>query len=281
MKNIKIINKLILAIIATSIISCNNEPLDPSINLKASAVIPVTNPTNPSVNPIIKNPSGDYYPLIKNNNWNFYNGTVTKNLKITAVETFNNFDYCKVNKNFFMTNQMVYQDADYTTHFRKKDGKYYQRIFINRPEVYTAASGSGSTFVPESSVPGIVVQPYEIMFLKEDLVLNVPFPLPRVQIYKTTSTTRTILFNSVPTLNTANLNTTENIDVTLTLVEVTANAIVNGYPTTILKIKTEIAGIPGFQYNWFAKDIGLIEQTNVNAIGTVTDYFKLTAFTFF
>lgn len=283
MRIVNFIRPFIIANILIIGISCNNEPIDPSINVKTSGVVPVTNPTNPVVNPIIPNPSGDYYPLVKNNNWNFFNGTVTKNLKITAVEVFNMLDYYKVNKNFFMTNQTTYADADYTTHFRKKDGKYYERIFVNKPEIFTPQSGTGTTsdpIVPESSINGVVIQPYEFIFLKDGLAVNDTFT-QTIPLAITKSKTSTIIVNSVKSLNTSYINSTANLVIDITLVEKTLNAIVNGYTTTVIKTKTVTSGIPGYQYNWYAKDIGLIEQTNVNAVGVVTDYFKLTAFTFY
>lgn len=285
MKIAKFVLYIGIVFIGLNMVSCNNEPLDPAVNLKPSSVIPTnpTTPTNPGNTAIIANPCGDYYPLVKDNSWDFYNGTISKNLKITAVESYGGTDFYKINKNYFMTNQTTYVDADYTTHFRKSAGEYFMRIFVNKPEVYTPRTGAGtvaSPYIPESSIAGVVIQPYEVIFLKDALAVNDSFTQV-IPLAITRATTSTTLINSVPTLGTSYVSSTQNLEVTITLVEKNLTAIVNGYATTILKTKTVTVGVPGYQYNWYAKDIGLIEQTNVNATGVVTDYLKLTAFSFY
>ncbi len=277
MKSLKFLQSLIILVLIISFTSCNNEPIDPKISLKTSDVIS-TDPTIPNVVPIIANPSGDYYPLKVNNLWNFNNGTLIKNNKINAKITINAKEYYTFNRSFLKTNA-TFPEENVSIFIRKEAGFYSQRVFINKPEVFTPQSGTGSTAVGAvSTSPGVVIQPYEFVFLKESIPVN-EFFTESVTLNVNTSVTSSSLVNSVLTQQTNTINSTPTLEYKITTIEKIPVKIVNGYSTSIIKTKVEITGVPGYQYNWYAKDIGLIEQANVNGLGVVTDYWKMTTFT--
>ena len=274
MKIKKIFTILILFAIIGMFTKCNTEPIDPKVNLTPNGIVvpPVVNPNIP----VIANPSGDYFPLVVNNSWNYDNGVAIKNLKLTNSETISTKLFYKTNRAIFGYNDADFSDADVTSHIRKDAESYYQRIFINRPEIIAKpAVGSTPAVV---GVPGVTIQPYTIVFLKDDMAVGATYNQV-VPITITTKTTTTQIINSTPTVVVSNINSTANISYDITVVEKTPNFIVNGYPTTILKIKTVSSATNDIINTWFAKDIGIWKQTKTNAAGVVTSFQNLTTFT--
>lgn len=280
MKIIKYLNSFIILILIISFASCNNEPIDPKISLKTTDVIS-TDPSIPPVVPIIVNPSGDYYPLKVNNIWNFNNGTEIKNNKVNAKITINAKEYFTFNRSFLKTNA-TFPEENVSIFIRKESGIYYQRVFVNKPEIFTPQTGLGTAASPYvaavSTSPGIVIQPYEFTFLKESLAVN-DFFIQIIPLNITSAVTTSSVINSVLTQQTSNLSDlTKTIEYKITTVEKIPVFVVNGYSTSVIKTKVEIAGIPGYQFNWYAKDIGLIKQANVNALDVVISYWDMTTF---
>jgi hypothetical protein len=280
MKTSKLLLSIIILFLAFNFISCNNEPIDSKISLKTNEVIP-TDPSNPPIVPIIANPSGDFYPFKVNNIWNFNNGTLIKDNKITATQTINTKEYYKLNRSFFKA-YGTFNETETSIFFRKEAGIYHQRVFVNKPEVFTPQTGLGTPASPfvaaNSTSTGIVIQPYEFIFLKESLPIGESF-LQSIPLSILSTTTTSVLVNSVLTQQTNNVNSVQNLEYKITTVEKIPVFVVNGYSTSVIKTKVEIVGVSGYQYNWYAKDIGLIKQANVNGLDVVTSYWDMTTFT--
>ncbi len=280
MRTIKLLLTIVFLFLAFNFISCNNEPIDPKISLKTNEVIP-TDPSNPPNVPIIANPSGDFYPLKVNNIWNYNNGTLINDNKITGTQTINTKEYFKFNRSFFKA-YGTFNDAVASIFIRKEAGVYYQRVFVNKPEVFTPQTGLGTTASPfvaaNSTSTGIFIQPYEFIFLRESDAIDVPFT-QIIPLSILNTVTSSGLINSVLTQQTSNTNSTQNLEYKITIVEKVPSFSVNGYSTSVIKTKVEISGVSGYQYNWYAKDIGLIKQANVNALDVVTSYLDMTTFT--
>ncbi len=280
MKTSKLLLSIIILFFTFNFISCNNEPIDPKISLKVNEVIP-TDPSNPPIVPIITNPSGDFYPLKVNNIWNYNNGTLIKDNKITGTQTINTKEYFKFNRSFFKS-YGTFNEAETSIFIRKEAGIYYQRVFINKPEVFSPQTGLGTPASPfvaaNSTSTGIVIQPYEFIFLKESDAVDVSF-IQIIPLNILSSITSSGLVNSVLTQQTSNANLIQNLEYKITTVEKIPALSVNGYLTSVIKTKVEIVGVPGYQYNWYAKNIGLIKQVNLNALNVVTSYWDMTTFT--
>lgn len=255
-------------------ISCNNEPIDPKVNLVPTGTVvpPIVNPNIP----VIDNPSGDYFPMMINNSWNYDNGLTISNYKIAATEVFNTKTFYKTNKAVFGYNDSEFTTAHVTSHIRKDANNYMQRIFINRPEIVAKPA---TTTTPEViGKPGIIVQPYTITFFKDNLAVGAPYT-ETIPMFITTKTTTTQIINSTPTVVVSNVATTINAIYTTELVEIIPSIFVNGYQTMVMKAKTTSNVSTDIIYTWYAKDIGIWKQTKVNAAGVVTNYQNLTTFT--
>lgn len=280
MKTTKLLLSIIILFSTFNFISCNNEPIDPKISLKANEVIP-TDPSNPPIVPIIANPSGDFYPLKVNNIWNYNNGTLIKDNKITGTQTINSKEYFKFNRGFFKS-YGTFSETETSIFIRKETGIYYQKVFVNKPEVFTPQSGLGTPASPfvaaNSTSTGIVIQPYEFIFLKESVAVDASFT-QIIPLSILSTITSSGLVNSVLTQQTSNTNSIQNLEYKITTVEKIPVSVVNGYSTSVIKTKVEIVGVAGYQYNWYAKDIGLIRQANVNGLDVVTSYWNMTTFT--
>ena len=136
-----------------------------------------------------------------------------------------------------------------------------------------------SPFVAANSTStGIVIQPYEFIFLKESVAVDASFT-QIIPLSILSTITSSGLVNSVLTQQTSNTNSIQNLEYKITTVEKIPVSVVNGYSTSVIKTKVEIVGVPGYQYNWYAKDIGLIRQANVNGLDVVTSYWNMTTFT--
>ncbi len=273
MKFNKVLSFVIITTILLNITACNYEPIDPNVNLY-SAENPIAVPPNANI-PVINNPSNDYFPLEVNNFWNYDNGTEIINYKLLSTDTYDSKLYYKANKAWVGYDSMMFKDSDITSHVLKDGVNYIQRIFINRAEVI-AKPANGS--IPEViGVSGIIIQPYFMTFLKDDLQVGASFN-QTIPLAITTKTTTTQIINSAPTVVVSNINSTANLTFEITLVEKTPNIFVNGYLTTVLKTKTTSSSSTDIIYTWYAKDIGIWKQTRTNATGVVSNFLNLTAF---
>ncbi|MBC7641998.1 MAG: hypothetical protein H7174_06625 [Flavobacterium sp.] len=273
MKFIKLFSFFTVFAILFSFTACNTEPIDPNVNLNPTGNVVVV-PVNPNI-PVIPNPSGDYFPMQINNSWNYDNGTTIKNFKINSTEIFDGKINYKTNRAFMGYDDKNFSESDITSHIRKDLEKYYQRIFINRPEI--VAKPATPTTPAVVGVPGVIVQPYTILFLKDNLAVGDTYNQV-VPMSITTKTTTTQIINSSPTVVVSSISTTESVIYDITLVEKIQNIAVNGYFTTVLKIKTVSSATTDIIYTWYAKDIGIWKQTKTNAAGVVTNFQNLTTF---
>ena len=273
MKLINLFSFLTVFAILLSFTACNTEPIDPNVSLNPSTNVAVI-PINPNI-PLILNPSGDYFPLQINNSWNYDNGIVIKNFKITSTETFDGKINYKTNRAVMGYDDKNFSELDITSHIYKDLEKYYQRIFINRPEI--VAKPATPTTAAVAGVPGIIVQPYTILFLKDNLAIGDTYNQV-VPLSITTKITTTQIINSLPTIVVSNVGSLLSVTYDITLIEKTPNIYVNGYLTTVLKTKTVSNATTDIIYTWYAKDIGIWKQTKTDVTGVVTNYQNLTTF---
>ena len=270
----KLFSLVILFALIFSFTQCETEPIDPKLAAAATGNTPPP-AVNPNI-PIITNPSGDFFPMQINYSWNYDNGIAISNFKINNTETFATTSYYKTNRAVIGYDEANFSEANVTSHIRKDAGSYYQRIFINRPEI--VAKPAMGTTPAVVGVPGVIVQPYIINFFKDNMAVGDTYN-QSIPLAITTKTTTTQVINSQMTIVVSNVNSTSTVTYDITCVEKTPNIFVNGYLTNVVKTKTVSSANTDIIYTWYAKDIGIWKQTKTNAAGVVTNFQNLTTFT--
>ncbi len=282
MKNIKISISILLLIF---FYSCTDEKIDPIVKIPTDANNPtnvILDPNNPS-NPIagelfITNPSNDYFPMAVMNKWNYDTKTSTKELKILSDKTIEAVKYFKLNEPIIDTKSIGdFSNTDITCYVRKLSGDYYQRININRPENYTPPEGGNSGVSVKS---GIVIQPFEVKFFKESVAVGQSF-LETKTLDQLESKTVTIIENGLQVTRTRHVTSYPVLKYTVEVLEKKENQFVNKIRTTIIKTKLTNNLNSDVTFYWFAKNIGLIRQSNENDSSEVIDFLEIKTFSFF
>ena len=281
MNNLKIIIFALLSIIILS--SCTDEKIDPEVQIPVQAANPVVvDPNNPA-NPIngelfFTNPSNDFFPMAVMNNWNYETKDNTNQLKIELQKTIAAINYFKINQPLISTKGIgEFANADISCYIRKLSGDYFQRINIDRPEVYTAAEGNIAGF---SVKPRIVIQPFEVKFFKESVAVGQDYT-EMVLLDINESKTVSRIVNGQLETRVQHQTVYKELKYKIEVLEKKENQFVNKYRTTIIKTKLTNNLNNDVTYYWFAKNIGLIRQSNENGSDVVLDFLEIKTFNFF
>lgn len=252
MNRLKIITGIFLIFAAFTFTSCDNEPIDPAIDLG--------NNNGGGNNGGGENngggnnggggtSTGDYWPTALNNQWVFkQDGVVQEPMKIASINSINSYTYYTFNQMFGTSNEGT--SAGVVSRLRKNSGDYYLKI-----EDFTFDTGLGIT----GTLTG-----YEMLILKDYLNASQTW---------TGSFTQTATFTGIP-------STTQTTNYTGQILERDASVTVNGTNyTSVIKMKiTQSVSIAGVTESnvvteyWFAKDIGPIKAVTVSTddMGTET-----------
>lgn len=264
------------------IISCTNENIDKDLKIPVTNQNIIQNPNDPA-NPIIgelfiTNPSNDYFPMAVLNNWNYETKTSTNQLKLTSYNLILGLNYFKTNQPIIDTKPIGdFSNENITTYIRKINGDYFQKMYINRPEDYSPAEGNNTGVSVRS---GIIIQPFEFKFFKESVPVGDSFT-ETVMLEIDTFKTVTFPVNLVLTTQTQHVETKKELIYTTKILEKKENQFVNKIRTTVIKSKLTNNLNGDITYYWFAKNIGLLRQSNQNSAEVVNNFLELKTFNLF
>lgn len=193
--------------------------------------------------------TGNYFPMSVNNKWNYTdNSSTATEAKIIGTTVFGGTTYYEMtdtNDPLSIQNWMV-----------KKGASYYQK--------------AGTTTENQGSIT-IVIQPYEVRIFRDDLTVGETWngkASPKVN-YSGSSTgsfTADITYEGTITA----------IGASETLGSVTYNNIIKMEMDVVVNANSQITNIHS-EY-WFAKDIGLIKETETSTVDNITKTRYLTSY---
>jgi hypothetical protein len=225
MKNIKSVVKVLLIVFGFSAVSCENEPVDPTLNL--------SNNTGSTT-------SGDYWPTAINNVWNMErNGTALDPIKIIGTGSFGGQTYYKFAEQSGIGNGT---SGAATTWLNKNGGNYNYKVDTF---TFNAAGMTGTQ------------TGFEYIALKDNLEVGQTWS----GTYTQTSTFTGIPPITLTTNYTGSIlakNVTEIVDgetyTNVIKVKIVQNTSFAGAPTTTVETQT-----------WYSKNVGPIKTITTNS----------------
>lgn len=239
MNKIKLIAGIFLFLISFTFISCENEPIDASIDLSNGGGSGGNGGGGGGTS------TGDYWPTALNNQWVFKtDGVVQAPMKMISINSIGGNTYYTFDQLFGASSGGT--SAAVVSRLRKNSGDYYLKI-----EDFTFDTGLGIT----GTLTG-----YEMLLLKDYLNATQTW---------SGSFTQTATFTGLP-------STTQATNYTGQILERDAAVTVNGVNyTNVIKMKitqsVTVMGSPGTNVvteYWFSKNIGPIKSVTVSTDDT-------------
>lgn len=230
MKKIKLITAVLVFFAAFNLTSCDNEPIDPAIDLNNGG-----NTGGGGTS------SGDYWPAALNNQWVFnLNGVQQDPLKMVSINAINGNTYYTFNQQSGTGGTGTAASA--TLRLRKTSGDYYIKV----EDIVTPA---------QAGMPGSTTTGSETILLKDYLAVGGTWTSSYNQ-------TTTYTDPSFPVI-------TLNFVIEASIMEKNISLTVNGAVyTDVIKVKY-VQNVTSFgqttssiNYYWFSKNVGPIKITN-------------------
>lgn len=236
MKKIKLITAVLVFFAAFNLTSCDNEPIDPAINLNNGG----NNGGNTGGGGTT---TGDYWPAALNNQWVFnLNGVQQTPMKIVSINAINGNTYYTFNQQTGSGGTGT-SGTSATIRLRKTNGDYYIKV----EDIVTPAQAGG--------IPGSTTTGSETILLKDYLAVGGTW---------TSSYTQTTTYTD-PSFPVISLG----FVIDASIVEKNISLTVNGAVyTDVIKVKY-VQNVTSFgqttssiNYYWFSKNVGPIKITN-------------------
>lgn len=246
----KIATSFILILSFFLVVSCTNEPVDPTLSAQlAAANASSSNGGNGSGGGGIL--SGDYFPAALNNQWTYtQNGASQSPTKMISIDNINGFTYYTFSQS---TGTSSNATGTATQRLRKSNGDYFLKTEEN---TFTSNGITGTQ------------TGFEVLLLKDYLPVGGTW---------TGSYTQTTTYNN-PLLP----STTGTTNYTGTILEIGSSITVGSASyDSVIKIKihqsTAISGLASTVDTdyWFAKNVGLVKSITYAADGTTPQYTTL------